>query len=701
MGGGREGGAGPGSTPLVGRGGAPAAAAAEALGASGRSPPPGPVSQMQVLAQVLAVKARWTHRVHSEPGGGPTQREAQRLLRTKTMGKEHLRTWTMHTRARAKPELDVPDNSAVKESNELSGWALLQTLRQQRGPGKYGSQGRRQAGGFVLGDVSVAHIKSTLERIQDFLPWVEAAAADEGKRAFSAAEVRGCRDLLAPELGLTVSPAGEVGPPEADAALRLGFRHLREAPAPPELASGAGCAYLRQLVRASQALSAGEVFTRSASLQDSGDTELSLREYFYGEATGKRPKCAVSHIPGTQMLLGQGPNGAYQHADVVSPDAVHRLELPLSDSLNWSNIILDEGSQEFEEPSEKQGAAHTIPRPLRFPQTIIREVLYDGHDINYWSSSLIKRDLEVAGFVSMVIDLDIGLIVANGYTRAYDMFNMKTMKAVEGPYLGDNMARDNFVVDKERESYAKSKFRDFFNYFGDPDGDDGIKWDPVAGDPAALRAQVLSYTITSRREASLVAGHKVSKYSVEFAWRPPAHLGCCFLPFPSSKRASFTTKVIHVESFDMMPACLGPAQAHMLAREIVQLHPAEGIFLHCAGGVGRTGDFALALSNILTTAQAPEIKVSDPRGKLRWLRKYREGVVQTPEQMVDGVVLGTQLLTLLLLELLNPAGCEKIVADVAKAQGPAGDGAAAPTPAKALLALIDRVHEEAEAAGLI
>ena len=88
---------------------------------------------------------------------------------------------------------------------------------------------------------------------------------------------------------------------------------------------------------------------RSASLQDSGDTELSLREYFYGEATGKRPKCAVSHIPGTQMLLGQGPNGAYQHADVVSPDAVHRLELPLSDSLNWSNIILDEGLQEFEE----------------------------------------------------------------------------------------------------------------------------------------------------------------------------------------------------------------------------------------------------------------------------------------------------------------------------------------------------------------
>ena len=37
----------------------------------------------------------------------------------------------------------MPDKAAVKESNELSGWALLQTLRQQRGPGKYGSQGRR------------------------------------------------------------------------------------------------------------------------------------------------------------------------------------------------------------------------------------------------------------------------------------------------------------------------------------------------------------------------------------------------------------------------------------------------------------------------------------------------------------------------------------------------------------------------------
>ena len=39
-----------------------------------------------------------------------------------------------------------------------------------------------------------------------------------------------------PNLGPTVSPAGEVGPPEADDALRLGFRLLREAPAPPELA---------------------------------------------------------------------------------------------------------------------------------------------------------------------------------------------------------------------------------------------------------------------------------------------------------------------------------------------------------------------------------------------------------------------------------------------------------------------------------
>ena len=162
-------------------------------------------------------------------------------------------------------------------------------------------------------------------------------------------------------------------------------------------------------------------------------------------------------------------------------------------------------------------------------------------------------------------------------------------------------------------------------------------------------------------------------------------------------RGSMPTKVVEYLAHGV-PAITTPLP---LAREIVQLHPAEGIFLHCAGGVGRTGDFALALCNILTTAQAPDIKVSDPRGKLRWLRKYREGVVQTPEQMVDGVVLGTQLLALLLLELLNPAGCEKIVADVAKAEGPAGDGAAAPTPAKTVLALIDRVHEEAEAAGLI
>jgi len=35
---------------------------------------------------------------------------------------------------------------------------------------------------------------------------------------------------------------------------------------------------------------------------------------------------------------------------------------------------------------------------------------------------------------------------------------------------------------------------------------------------------------------------------------------------------------------------------------------------------------------------------TDPKAKLAWLRKYRPGAVQTPEQLVDGLQLATVIL---------------------------------------------------------
>eukprot|EP00951_Prasinocladus_malaysianus_P029228 scaffold268874_cov29-Prasinocladus_malaysianus.AAC.1 len=45
----------------------------------------------------------------------------------------------------------------------------------------------------------------------------------------------------------------------------------------------------------------------------------------------------------------------------------------------------------------------------------------------------------------------------------------------------------------------------------------------------------------------------------------------------------------------------------------------------------------------------------DPREKLAWLRSFRPGAVQTPEQLVDGVQLAAMLLDVIAPLLISPA----------------------------------------------
>mmetsp|Transcript_27416 Transcript_27416/g.77414 ORF Transcript_27416/g.77414 Transcript_27416/m.77414 type:complete len:101 (+) Transcript_27416:2632-2934(+) len=63
------------------------------------------------------------------------------------------------------------------------------------------------------------------------------------------------------------------------------------------------------------------------------------------------------------------------------------------------------------------------------------------------------------------------------------------------------------------------------------------------------------------------------------------------------------------------------------------------VFVHCHAGVGRTGDMAIALSEILCDSTP-----SNPKEKLLWLRQFRKGLVQTAEQLIDGLQLATTLL---------------------------------------------------------
>ena len=175
----------------------------------------------------------------------------------------------------------------------------------------------------------------------------------------------------------------------------------------------------------------------------------------------------------------------------------------------------------------------------------------------------------------------------------------------------------------------------------------------------------MGFQIVSRRVRqveSKSSGKVVSLYELHIEWRdvPPAFtafgaacLGCC------PRERQYRLQVLHVDAPDMAPVALSARQIAVVTDTLVQLpdpHGQEsvqspGVFIHCAGGIGRTGNVALALTEILSiNVESPWA----PEEKLDWLRSHRQGSVQTPEQWVDGVVLTCGLLADVLLEVWSP-----------------------------------------------
>jgi protein-tyrosine phosphatase len=134
--------------------------------------------------------------------------------------------------------------------------------------------------------------------------------------------------------------------------------------------------------------------------------------------------------------------------------------------------------------------------------------------------------------------------------------------------------------------------------------DDGQLLDEAVA--AGVRAVVW---LTSAEEALLKSGRDLA---AEYAARG---LACVHLPIPDYEPPS---------DRDALVAAIEVAAGHLRA--------GEGVLVHCAAGIGRTGLFLACLIGRLSTLAGPDC--------VRWVRARVSGAVETDEQraFVDGFV---------------------------------------------------------------
>eukprot|EP00951_Prasinocladus_malaysianus_P011142 scaffold82176_cov28-Prasinocladus_malaysianus.AAC.3 len=119
-------------------------------------------------------------------------------------------------------------------------------------------------------------------------------------------------------------------------------------------------------------------------------------------------------------------------------------------------------------------------------------LMMHGSDINCCEAYMEARDKEVAAFITDLLEMQVRTVVANGFVNAHDESNIKTFMDETRPYIDVKKlivrARDIFYprpfeppyyFKANHPSYNKSAPRDFFNYFGAPMGDDGLKWKTI------------------------------------------------------------------------------------------------------------------------------------------------------------------------------------------------------------------------------
>lgn len=353
---------------------------------------------------------------------------------------------------------------------------------------------------------------------------------------------------------------------------------------------------LRKAIRASDS----KLFVNA-----NADEHFSVRDWFTSRGIQPRPTYTCSLIYKSDLILGQGPNGGH------GGTGLYRDHVEMA-----------------------KNSSRGLKDHLTRMTSHVKELWMSGQDINKRIFHRVNRDEEVVGFLVGLKEMKVGVVIALGFPRSYNMTNVKTMVCPDKGYADDEMfAKPPFqTLHRKDKVYQRNTARDFFNYFGAKDGDDGLGWRDV-GD-GVRKCDIQEFQLTSKLVKSLQnnLGSDMNIYDLTVTWTD----GCCC----ASAKQELNLKVINIRTWDQGPSLLVKNQVSMLVDVLLDIDKENSfVFVHCAGGIGRTGNIAYGISEILCS-NVP----NDPLKKVEWLRSQRQGCIQSPEQLVDGMVLSNMIL---------------------------------------------------------
>jgi hypothetical protein len=332
------------------------------------------------------------------------------------------------------------------------------------------------------------------------------------------------------------------------------------------------------------------------------EEHFSVRDWFTSRGIQPRPTYTCSLISHSDLILGQGPNGGHGGTGIYK-DNVEKSQTSMQQHLT-------------------RMTSH------------VKELWMSGRDINKRIFHRVNRDEEVLGFLVGLKEMKVGTVIALGFPRSYNMTNIKTMIHSEHGYADYEMfSKPAFqALDRDDTVYHRNTARDFFNYFGAKDGDDGLPWQNAG--PGVRKCQLQEFCLTSTLVKTLKnnLGSEMHVYDLRVNWTD----GCLC----ASVAQELNLQVVNIRTWDQGPSLLVKDQVHALVDTLLDFDAENSfVFIHCAGGIGRTGNIAYGLSEILCS-NVP----NDPLKKLEWLRSQRQGCIQSPEQLVDGMILSNMIL---------------------------------------------------------